>query len=94
MNGHATDDDGANAKGANSDLPSAIRGAKGGSEEGPNSDPMDHDGDDDDDDPVVHEIPVFIAKSLQNNLYLFQVRVPFHFSFDSELSRYLCTRLG
>ena len=51
-----------------------------------NSDPMDHDGvpgdDGDDDDPVVHEIPVFIAKSLQNNLYLFQVRVPFHFSFD------------
>lgn len=40
----------------------------------PNSDPMDHDGaPDDDSDPVVHEIPVFIAKSLQNNLYLFQV---------------------
>ena len=28
----------------------------------PNSDPMDHDGaPDDDSDPVVHEIPVFIA---------------------------------
>ena len=43
----------------------------------PNSAPMDVDGDnggpDDDSDPVVHEIPVFIAKSLQNNLYLFQV---------------------
>ena len=40
----------------------------------PNSDPMDHDGVPyDDSDPVVHEIPVFIAKSLQNNLYLFQV---------------------
>ena len=43
----------------------------------PNSDPMDHDGaSDDDSDPVVHEIPVFIAKSLQNNLYLFQVCLP------------------
>ena len=29
--------------------------------------------DDEDDDPVVHEIPVFLAKSLANNLYLFQV---------------------
>ena len=68
MNGHVSDD-GANAKDTNSD-------------------PMDHDGapgdDGDEDDPVVHEIPVFIAKSLQNNLYLFQVRVPFHFSFDPE----------
>ena len=45
----------------------------------PNSAPMDVDGDnggpDDDSDPVVHEIPVFIAKSLQNNLYLFQVHM-------------------
>ena len=48
---------------------------KDGNAKGPNSEPMDHDGcQDDDDDPVVHEIPVFIAKSLQNNLYLFQVQ--------------------
>jgi hypothetical protein len=30
--------------------------------------------DDDDGDPIIHEIPVFIAKSLQQNLHLFQVR--------------------
>lgn len=28
----------------------------------------------DGDDPVVHEIPVFLAKSLANQLYLLQVR--------------------
>jgi len=54
----------------------------------PNSAPMDVDGDnggpDDDSDPVVHEIPVFIAKSLQNNLYLFQYPVrPAHMSYDT-----------
>ena len=29
---------------------------------------------DEEDDPVVHEIPVFLAKRLQDQLYLFQVR--------------------
>ena len=29
--------------------------------------------DDEDDDPVVHEIPVYLAKSLANQLYLLQV---------------------
>jgi len=28
----------------------------------------------DDDDPVVHEIPVFLAKSLAKQLFLYQVR--------------------
>ena len=28
--------------------------------------------DDDPDDPIVHEIPVFLAKSLANQLYLLQ----------------------
>ena len=28
----------------------------------------------DEDDPVVHEIPVFLAQSLANELFLFQVK--------------------
>ena len=51
----------------------------------PKSEPMDHDGcQDDDSDPVVHEIPVFIAKSLQNNLYLFQVQYSIIIIIDLE----------
>ena len=30
-----------------------------------------------DDDPVVHEIPVFLAKSLAKQLFLYQVNVSF-----------------
>lgn len=40
--------------------------------------------DDDETDPVIHEIPVFLAKTLAKNLYLFQYPVrPASMSYDS-----------
>ena len=33
----------------------------------------------DDDDPIVHEIPVFLAKSLAKQLFLYQVKHTSHF---------------
>ncbi len=37
-----------------------------------------------DDDPIVHEIPVFVAKGLQDQLHVFQYPVrPAHMSYDA-----------
>lgn len=50
---------------------------------------------DDDDDPIVHEIPVFLAKSLAKQLFLYQVKHTSHFlaqlSFKTAYDSYRAT---
>ena len=43
----------------------------------------------DEDDPVVHEIPVFLAQSLANELFLFQVKYNINLSKILTLYHYM-----
>ena len=46
--------------------------------------PMEEDTKEDENDPIVKEIPVFLSKTLAQNLLLFQVRIS-HFSRQIEV---------